>query len=174
MLIDWTGWHTEHFPDVMLLRQPRLSHNMAKENTMFVTHSPFKFPVQLDKTSTVWGAVELADGAPWYLATVIEPVDQCERVFLLSRESDLMQFAAQQPLGKLVALHLMQSPRWSPTEDWNLIPIKGIHRMREPETNYLAVVVTSPDGALYSGFPVERLDEAKAWEMELLIEFDVG
>ncbi len=138
---------------------------------MFDTHLPFKYPLQFNEECTTWSAVEAVSPTPWFLATVLDPTELIERRFLLARDEEVLIFADQAPLGKLTALHLMQSPMWSPTGDWKLVPIRRVDRKHRKNPAFDSLVVTDPEGVQYSGFPIHRL-KRKVRNLELVIELD--
>ena len=136
---------------------------------MFATYPPFKYPLQFSDQLTMWTAVELGDPTPWFIATVMDPNEQVERRFLLARSDDVIQFADQAPLGKLIALQLVLSPSWSPSGDWAMISIRRVARKRHRNKEFESVVVTGSDGVHYGGYPVERM-KGDPGSLELLAE----
>lgn len=142
---------------------------------MFRTYPSFKHPIQFDETSTLWRLVELALHWPWYIATVLDPVEQAQRVFLLSGNDDLLLLAEQEDLGRLVAVHLLMSPAFSVTRDWELVPIVSVGQLRDsPHGTGPMVVVTAADGKMYAGVPIEAMDEPEGQLVRLFDFAKVG
>ena len=122
---------------------------------MFTTHPAFKHSIQLDAKSTTRRAVEIELQTPWFLATVFDSNEDIERTFILSGCDDVLLFAEQAPLGKLIGLTLVQSPAWSATQGWALLPIRRVDRVARPagDIDRTAVVVDA-EGVRHGGFPV--------------------
>lgn len=121
---------------------------------MFATYEPFKFPLQLDNSSTIWRGVEVMLYTPWLLAT-LEDDEEVPRTFLLKGTDDLLQVVEASALGRLTGLRLVLPPNLSPTSDWTFVPVCRVEReLRSVDGAILSAVLTSRDGRRYSGFPI--------------------
>lgn len=126
---------------------------------MFITHAPFKHPLQLDRQSTTWYAVELALHMPLFLVTSHGKDEDANRIFMLHGMNELMSFAEQQPAGKITALHLLQPPPWSESGDWVVKEMREILlQQAPPDGSRISAVAKAADGSHYGGFPVERME----------------
>jgi len=125
---------------------------------MFTTHHPFKLPIQFDKESTIWRAVELELSTPWFVATVLDGEEGISRTFLLTGSPELHTMLNGHQFGTLQSLQLVMTPNWSSDHRWHFIPIRRIElRLRPADGASPDAVVQAEDGVRYGGFPIERL-----------------
>lgn len=58
---------------------------------MFVTHEPFKFPIQFGGEGTTWQAVELMLETPWLILSVEDKQDELRRNIFVDGTDTLLQ-----------------------------------------------------------------------------------
>ena len=141
---------------------------------MFVIYDEFKHVLQFDDGSTNSRVVELLFDAPCFLATVIYVEDEAkiERNFLLASVDDVLAFAEDAPVGELVALQVLHSPRGSSSGEWSFVPARFIDREDEPQKGVRpSAVITASDGTVYRGHPLPGGDEQG--ELTRVVEFAV-
>lgn len=125
---------------------------------MFITYQPFKFPLQFDRESTIWTAVELALHTPVFLVSTTTEDDEATRTFMLDGTNELLEFSTREPAGRIAALHVLQPPRSSARKKWALVTMREILLQKAPpDGSRPSAVVRSVNGALYGGFPVAPL-----------------
>ena len=124
---------------------------------MFVTHEPFKFPIQFAGGSTTWHLVELMVTTPWLLLTFEDQEEDVARTFFLNGTDTLLQLLVNPTLGRTTGVQLVLPPRWSPTLDWSLVRVRRIKReLRSIDGAIPSAVLTTADGQRYGGYPIER------------------
>lgn len=126
---------------------------------MFSTYEAFKHPLQMERNSTVWSAVELTLISPLFLVSSVREEDASTRVFLLHGTQELLAFATQLPSGRLVGLQLLQPPRSSERKAWTVVTMREILFQRQPPDGSIATAAAvSQEGILYGGFPINVLE----------------
>jgi hypothetical protein len=68
---------------------------------MFTTYPQFRFPIQIDKDSTTWRAIEINLRRPFVLATVRAHSDGDEEIlldFIISGDDELLFFSENRPI----------------------------------------------------------------------------
>jgi hypothetical protein len=139
---------------------------------MFVTHEPFKFPVQFQGDGGIWTVVELMLQTPWLILTADDDQEDTTRTFFLNGTDALLQFLQNPTLGKTTGVHLVFPPRWYPSndKDWSLVRVRRVEReIRSIDGAVPGAVLTSVEGKRYGGFPIEAIDRADA-DLELVVE----
>lgn len=123
---------------------------------MFTTYPAFKNPVQFDRLSTNWRAVELMTGHPFLLVQTSD--DGFHRHLLLHGMDDLLSVHRQFLLGVLNEVSLLQPPSWSASGGWNVIRMSELlFQVEPPDGSVPTAVVRDGDGHLYGGHPIKRL-----------------
>jgi hypothetical protein len=141
---------------------------------MFVTHEPFKFPIQIQGSGTAWQAVELMLQTPWLLITADDAEEDTDRTFFLDAADTLLQFIENTTLGKTVGVQLVLPPRWSPTKQWHFVQVCRIDReLRSFNGRVPSAVLTSVEGQQYGGFPIEVMAREVA-DLSLVIELPLA
>lgn len=137
---------------------------------MFVTHPSFKLAVQFDGDAVNWRSIEVAIRATLFLVTTKEPKEAVTRDFFLGCEPDLVQFLEKQPAGRTVSVSLVQSPGFSSTGGWQIVPIQRVDRKLGDGSRYQQLVLTDFSGKRYSGFPAEAIASSPG-PLECMAEF---
>jgi hypothetical protein len=137
---------------------------------MFVTHEPFKFPIQFEGGSTTWHVVELMLQTPWLLITAEDAEEDTTRTFFLNGTDTLLQFLDNPTLGRTTGVQLVLPPRWSPTDEWCFLRIRRVEReLRSVNGAIPSSVVTSASGQRFGGFPIEQTLREDA-DLALIVE----
>lgn len=124
---------------------------------MFTTHPNFKFPIQYDKNTPNWTAVELALNTPWLIAELEQ--EGCERFVFCDGPAQVSLFIDKAPLGRLNGLLLVLTPNWSETGEWQVTRIARVERdSRSRQAAPYSLVFLTVDGARYSGSPLEPFE----------------
>jgi hypothetical protein len=141
---------------------------------MFVTHEPFKFPIQFQGNGTAWQVVELMLQTPWLLITADDAEEDTTRTFFLNATDTLLQFLENPALGRTVGVQLVLPPLWSPTKQWHFVQVRRVDReLRSVNGMVPSAVLTSVDGQQYCGFPIEATARAAA-DLALIVELPVA
>lgn len=124
---------------------------------MFSTYEAFRLPLQLDRQSTTWSAVELTVRTPHFLLTTVTDDDDLPRTFLLNGTGELLAFA-KEPAWQIADLNVLQPPRWSGCSEWALVPMREVLLQEAPPDGSIpSAVARAVNGTLFGGFPVEPL-----------------
>ena len=123
---------------------------------MFTTNESFKSPVQFDRRSTDWRAVELAIGHPFLMVRLSD--EGIHRYVLLHGMDDLLALHQQCNVGKLTAISLLQPPGWSSTGSFESIGMaEMLYQAAPPDESSPSALVRDAKGELYGGHPVKKL-----------------
>lgn len=92
---------------------------------MFATYPPFKHPLQLDPTSTVWTGVELLLATPSLLLTVNDPEPELVRTFLVHGWDARLIALCGEDFQDLLALQILVPPSQQ-NGPWTLEPVARV------------------------------------------------
>lgn len=124
---------------------------------MFVTHEPFRFPIQFQGSGTTWQSVELMLQSPWLLITVEEDDEGPPRTFFLDTTETLLRFLESPTLGRPVGVQLVLPPQWSPSAQWQFVHICSVYReLRAAKGKVARAVLLAKSGQQYGGYPIEE------------------
>jgi len=123
---------------------------------MFITQASFQNPVQFDRRSISWRAVELLAGHPFFLVK-FSSADQ-HRSLLLRGSDELLALHSQAELGRLTEVSLVQPTGWSAGGAPQMVPmVEMLLQAEPPDGSIPSALVRDQDGVLYGGHPVRRL-----------------
>jgi hypothetical protein len=123
---------------------------------MFTTNESFKSPVQFDRRSTDWRAVELTIGHPFLMVRLSD--EGMHRYVLLHGMDDLLALHQQSNVGGLTAIGLLEPPGWSSTgafESTKMVEV--LYQSSPPDGSSPSALIRDAQGALYGGHPIKKL-----------------
>lgn len=123
---------------------------------MFMSCPEFRHPIQFDKDSTVWRAVELHLSTPWLIAECNQ--EDIIRQVLCDGPAEIQRFIEHAPMGDLVGLILVLPPSQSETGEWQLHRVHAIERDPAWQPGELfSLILVAANGDRYAGPPLHRL-----------------
>jgi len=140
---------------------------------MFSTYPQFRFPIQIDKDSTTWRAIEINLRRPFVLATIRASRAGEEDVlldFIVSGDDDLLYFSENCPLGIMESAQLMLPPVEPEDKDWQFVRVARIDCTKAEHPSLRRAVVTAVNGTRYTSMRAEPADRSFG-ALEPLVEF---